>query len=476
MPQDKLEKTLATVLRRITPKAEERSRMNSLVKELEKRVTAVAKTFGLEVQVRVEGSVAKDTWLSKEPDIDVFMRIPKTVPRSSLGKACLEIARKATEGSVQVERFAEHPYLEAFVDGTRVNIVPCYSTNHGEWLSATDRTPFHTDFVLEHLSNEMRSDVRLLKRFMKGVGVYGAEIKVGGFSGYLCELLALHYGSFVAVLKAFAGYRHRIEVDIEGSYNGREDELRLLFEEPLVVVDPVDKGRNVASAVNMKKLCYFVAAARAFLKKPRLAFFYPPKTTALVTKELGRMLKNRGSAVVFVVFTGIKTVPDVLWGQLYKSQHSLCKLLQLNDFKILRETAWSDEKELNMFVFELDSSCITPIKKHLGPPLDKEKECEKFIAKYVNNQNTVCGPYVEDGRWTALIKRKSSDARELLREKLKDGGRNAGMAEGISQLLLKGFKILVNEEIVCVYERNEEFAVFLTEFLRDRSKWLEDPA
>jgi hypothetical protein len=56
---------------------------------------------------------------------------------------------------------------------------------------------------------------------------------------------------------------------------------------------------------------------------------------------------------------------------------------------------------------------------------------------------------------------------------LKDGGRNAGVAEGISQILKKGFEVLVNEEIAAIYEGNREFAVFLTEFLSGRPGWLE---
>jgi len=235
----------------------------------------------------------------------------------------------------------------------------------------------------------------------------------------------------------------------------------------------VDRGRNVASAVQTQKLYSFTAAAQAFLKRPSTEFFYPPKTTALSGKEMRKRLKDRGSKIVFVVFDGIKAVPDVLWGQLYKSQRSLRKLVQLNDFKILRDLAWSDEKDLNMFVFELEHCCISPVRKHLGPPLDKEKECEKFVAKYLDSPDAVCGPYVEDDRWVVLVRRKFTDACELLRERLKEGGRNAGVAEGISQVLGKSFKVLVSEEISEVCERNSGFAVFLTEFLRGRPKWLE---
>jgi tRNA nucleotidyltransferase (CCA-adding enzyme) len=312
-----------------------------------------------------------------------------------------------------------------------------------------------------------------MKKFMKGIDVYGAEIKVGGFSGYLCELLILNYGSFANTLKAFAQYKKRVVADIENYYRDRENELQLLFREPLVIVDPVDRGRNVASAVRPEKLCTFAAAARAFLENPNVEFFYPHKTTALAVEELKREFRRRGSTIIFLTFGKINAVPDVLWGQLYKSQRSLRKLVQLNDFKILRELAWSDEEDLSMFMFELEQRCISAAKKHLGPPLEKEKECEKFLMKYSRSPDLVSGPYVEDGRWVVLVRRKFTDVCELLKERLKDGGRNAGVAEGISHILRKGFRVLVNEEIVPVYERNSKFATFLTGFLSGKPGWLE---
>jgi hypothetical protein len=56
---------------------------------------------------------------------------------------------------------------------------------------------------------------------------------------------------------------------------------------------------------------------------------------------------------------------------------------------------------------------------------------------------------------------------------LRDGGRDAGVSEQISQVLKKGFKVFVNEEIAEVYGKNGEFAAFLTDFLSGRPKWLE---
>ena len=472
MPE-KLEQVCRAVLKRVTPEKKERAKIEALAGKLSRKVAGASKELGVKSTVRLEGSVAKDTWLSGEPDIDIFMRVPKTIPRASLGDVSLRIARKATRGSEQIERFAEHPYLEAVVDETRVNIVPCYEVKKGEWQSATDRTPFHTDYVNGHLDAKMRGEARLLKKFMKGISVYGAEIKTGGFSGYLCELLILHYGSFENTLKSFAQHRQRIVVDIENYYEDRENELGLLFKEPLVIVDPVDKGRNVASAVQPQKLYTFVAASRAFLKSPSLGFFCPPETTLLSVKELKQKLKKRGSAIVFLCFGKVDVVPDILWGQLYKSQRSLRKLLNLSDFKVLRDLAWSDEKTINMFIFELEDCRIPLVKSHLGPPLEKERECERFLAKHHSGSGTVSGPYIEDGRWVVQVRRKYTDACVLLREKLKGGGRSAGVAEQISHVLRKGFKVLVDDEIVEVYGKNKEFAEFLTEFLSGRPKWLE---
>ena len=268
-----------------------------------------------------------------------------------MGEVGLRIAKKAAGNYEQVERFAEHPYLEVFVQGYRVDIVPCYDAKPGEWQSATDRTPYHTDYIKKHLTAEMRSEVRLLKRFMQGTGVYGAEIKVGGFSGYLCELLVMKYGSFGQTLEVFAHYNRRVVVDIEDYYAGRQRDLSLLFPEPMVIVDPVDKGRNVASAVQPDKLYNFIAASRAFLQTPSNAFFFPPKTEPFSLERLKTELESHGSSTLFLAIDQVPAVPDVLWGQLYRTKRSLHKLIELSDYKILKDAVWSNEKSTQRLRF-----------------------------------------------------------------------------------------------------------------------------
>jgi tRNA nucleotidyltransferase (CCA-adding enzyme) len=470
--ETQLRKVCAAVLKRVIPDQEERARVLTLAEELRLKVSQAAEKAGIDATVRIEGSVAKDTWLSGEPDIDIFMQVPTSMSREAFGTTCLEIAKEATKGFRQVERFAEHPYLEAYVNEVRVNIVPCYRVKRGQWISATDRTPYHTDYVKARLDESLCEEIRLLKRFMKGIGAYGAEIKIGGFSGYLCELLVLRYKTFLGVLEAFADWRERKLIDYEGYYKGRENEARKVFQEPLIVVDPVDKGRNVASALRRERLDEFIAASRGFLQQPSEKYFYPSEVQPFKPEKIAEILKVRGSALILVKFGKVDAVPDVLWGQLYKSQRSLLKLLQRHDFKVIREAVWSNEKDLNLFLFEVEHRFLPPIKRHLGPPVEKRADCENFLMKHVASTATISGPRVEKGRWIVETRRKYTDVTVLLAEKLREDGRQVGVADLIAQRMKKSFNILTNKEILKLYKTNREFAKFLTKYLTGKPHWL----
>ena len=251
-------------------------------------------------------------------------------------------------------------------------------------------------------------------------------------------------------------------------------EIELLFPEPLVIIDPVDKARNVASAVQPQKLHVFAAASQAFLKEPADDFFYPLKTQALSVEELQETLANRGSVMIFLSFGDLKAVPDVLWGQLHRTRKALTKQFELADFKVLRDAAWSEDgAEIAVIFFEIELRTLSSVKKHLGPPLEFAKECESFLSKYLVNDEVVAGPFVDSGRWVVEVRRKFTDAAEYLKAKVLSGGRNVGVAELIAKELPKSGQVLVGEEIIMHYTYNEEFAAFLTDFLSGKPFWLE---
>ncbi|MCW4025232.1 MAG: CCA tRNA nucleotidyltransferase [Candidatus Bathyarchaeota archaeon] len=470
--QQKINAITSQILREITPTEAQRAKIQALSLQLEQKIVDACKKEGVDAVVRVEGSVAKDTWLTENPDIDVFMKLPKNIPRANLGDVGLKIAKSAAGNAEQIERFAEHPYLQIIQDDMRIDIVPCYNVERGQWQSATDRTPFHTDYIKKNFNPALLGEVRLLKKFMKGIGVYGAEVKIGGFSGYLCELLIMQYQSFAGVVKAFVDFGRRTVIDLEGYFSQNQRDLNLLFPEPFVVIDPVDKARNVASPVQTQKLYTLIAASRAFLQEPDKKFFYPPKTEALPSEELMKQLEHRGSSLMFVVVDQLEAVPDVLWGQLYRTQRSLRKLLELADFKVLKDAVWSNEKTQSVFLFELETAKLPNVKKHLGPPLERNAECQKFLSKYAQNPAVISGPSIEEGKWVVELPRKATDAAALLRDKLADGGKSVGVADLIAKSVVQKLQVLVDEQIADVYSDDVGFAEFLTVFLSGKPFWL----
>ncbi len=469
----KLETILSEVSRRSGPSLKKKERVVALAEKVKTQVEEIARKKKVNMKVRIEGSVAKDTWLRKSPDIDIFMRIPSTVPQRAFGTLYLDIAKEATAGAKQIERFADHPYLEAVLENEiAVNIVPCYDVEKGQWKSATDRTPFHTDYVKPKLNDKLCSEIRLLKQFMKGIDIYGAEIRIGGFSGYLCELLVLFYGSFLEVLKAASSWTARVFIDLEEHYKGQENKLRLAFDEPLVIVDPVDKRRNAASAVRQERLDQLVGASREFLNKPGKEFFYSPDARPFSQRELLERMANRGSTLIFVEVRGIKAVPDVLWGQLYKSQRALHAFTCRHEFEIIGDAVWSDEKAFGVFILEAKNRRLPHLKRNVGPQLHRKQECEKFLRKHRNSKRTMSGPRIERGRWIVDVFREHSDLVELLESGLREGGKDIGLAELVSEAMAKTLKILVNDEVLTTYRSNKSFAIFLTDYIMGKPRWL----
>jgi tRNA nucleotidyltransferase (CCA-adding enzyme) len=470
----KIEKIISEVKRRIAPNEKHRRHVLKLAEKFRGKVEEEIRKRKLSAEVRLQGSIAKDTWLKDDADIDIFMLLPEETPKEALGRVYLEAARASLKGYKIVERFAEHPYVEASVTrNIKVNIVPCYKVKPPNWKSATDRTPYHTEYVKAKLNDTTRSEVRVLKKFMKGVNVYGSDIKVGGFSGYLTELLIIYYGSFLKVLQEALRWKPGEIIDVEDLYGEFKDDARRLFREAfLIVVDPVDKSRNVASPLRPETLNVFRASAKFFLKNPSIKYFYPSPLKPFSLKTVRKNLQIRGSEIIFLKIGRIEAVPDILWGQIYKTKRALRNLLENYEFKVLRDTAWSDESENSILLFEVENSRLNKAKKHVGPPITSVEE-EKFLRKYISSKNVISGPYIENGRWVVILSRTYQDAKSLLKDNLIDGGRSIGVASRISQSMVKfGFQVLEGDEILSFYRRNKDFARFLTDFLDGKPQWL----
>ena len=468
MDSSSWEEIRGRVLNVIVPKQAEIETVEIFSRRVVEKLDVGLKEAGIRGVAQVHGSVARGTWLAGDKDFDVFIVLDEGYGRQDL-PAVLDVI-KGILGEGWVEAYAEHPYLIAEVDGFQVDFVPCFRVDPREGLvSATDRTPLHTGFVLDRLPVEARDDVRLLKRFMKGVGVYGAEVRVGGFSGYLCELLVIALGSFENVLEAATGWRGGDVVDPEGGAD--LNYLRKRFGTPLIVSDPVDPERNVSSAVSETRFWEFSAAARAFLGGPRWEFFYSEEEDVDVAELLKRVRDHGFDLVFLVVGDGEPEVPDVLWGQLYKSERALVAALKEAGFVVVRSRTWSDEASRHVFFFEIESATLPDSVKNKGPPVRMQEGSLRFLDAHVGSDETISGPWVEGNCWWVVTERGVKDAGAALGAFLVDGGRGVGVSRGIAEKVSRGFRILRGGEVK--ETMTPDFSIFIHGFLRGRPVWLE---
>jgi len=361
-------------------------------------------------EITLQGSVAKDTFLKNDVDIDIFILFdPSKYSIDWLNKDFIEITSNCLRNSgynVIIE-YASHPYVVTYDNSFEINIVPAFRVSEpSKIISAVDRTPFHTAYIKHKLCEECKDEVRLLKYFLKLWNLYGAEIKTQGFSGYLVELLIIAYKSFENTLKNSLMWRaYKTCIDIEGYYKN-EKECRKKFEnDVLVVIDPVDANRNAASALSLKNFSMFKLLARLFLENPSEKFFeenhsIPSENNVSILIQ-DRTLRE-GLCYITIIFDIVKKIPDVIWGQLRRIQNSIRNTLNEQGFQCTFIDSWIDTN-LTKAISIVELYECRDYEYRIGPPA-YDPEAINFLRK---NKDSVIGPWVnENGRLVCIRKRK----------------------------------------------------------------------
>jgi len=391
------------VLDKISPDPEFRSRINGTVESIMRSIRSNAEELALDVEVLLVGSVAKDTYLVSA-DIDLFILFSKDLPRDLLEQRGLELGKRVIEGE---EKYAEHPYVHGECQGFDVDVVPCYDLEDASELkSAVDRTPFHMRYVVENLKPEQRNEVRLLKQFMKGVGVYGAEARVEGFSGYLTELLVMRYGDFRSVLESASGW-------IRGTTLWLEERGKTRFNDPFIFYDPIDPGRNVASALSVDSFALFIQACSEYLHSERIDFFFPRERKPLPDEEITWSISERGTSVVVAAFYRPDIIYDNLCPQVRKTCGGLMDRRGEFDFVVVDSAFLVDDRVY--FVFELENEVLPRCRRHVGPPVWMEHS-ERFLEKWATAG--MSAPFIKGGRWIVLVQREFPNALDLLESRV----------------------------------------------------------
>jgi len=338
--------------------------------------------------------------------VDIFIKFPLKTSESYLKEKGLYLGSECMRkmGGSTEYRYASHPYVTGLIKTFEIDFVPCYDIRNTKKIkSAVDRTIPHTEYVKNNLIPGKADEVLLLKKFMDNINAYGSEFKVGGFAGYLCELLIIHYGTFLNVLKYAADeWKPGYQIDMEnyGTAN--------LFTEPLIVVDPVDPHRNVAAALSLQTLSEFVVASRNYLENPSTTYFYDKEIQAN-QDEVKKEFEERGTKTLILHFRAPDIPADALYPQIKKTANSIVSVVERSGFKTWGSDYWTDEKDEIIILLEFEIWKLPQVKKHHGPPVWSKEHGANFQEKYGKKV------WIEGDQWVVDVDREYTEVDDLLK-------------------------------------------------------------
>lgn len=361
------------------------------------------KQHNLTGEVELEGSLAKGTILSDKWEIDVFL-ILDGVSEEWVKERGESLVKDCLRPLPLTSKYAEHPYVTVDLMGIEVEVVP--AVKGGKRLGVA-RTPLHTRYVREKISERpgLADEIRLLKSFMKGIGVYGAEI--GGFSGYLAELLAIKYGSFEDVLRSALDWKPPVFISL-----GEVDEGAIFARyrgHPMIFVDPVDPARNAAAAVTLESMATFMLYAALYLERPDKSYFH----------IFGRrIIRPSGPAVVLTCNGTYAELPkENVIGIMRRIASTLSSILAERSFKPTWSAFWSDFDAEMVVAIGLESLRLPELEVMRGPaPWQSIRGSIDFLKRRMEEGGVVWVD--ESGRVFGLRDRKVKTAAEAVEREI----------------------------------------------------------
>ena len=465
-----VQKVQKDVLKQIKPNKDQIKQISSL----SKKALSLAAKFGNKYKAKamLAGSITRGTWLPDKMEFDVFVLFPEKMTTSQLEKAGLDVGKKviaALKGKHKIA-YAQHPYVAGEIDGVKIDVVPAFAVDSAENIkSAVDRTPFHVKFVDKHLPARMADDVILLKKMLKNADAYGADTKTEGFSGYVCELLTIHYKGFLNLLKAAKKWEAGEVIDIEGVWKESETENlhKQFFNQTLILIDPTDKNRNTSAALSANNFMKLKKLANDFLSKPSKDFFIKEKEEPITEQELTEIQSIRHTQLLLVKFLPPKGVDDIVWPQLRKFAERLQGILEETqyEFKVLDKDVFTDGSYVAAVLLEMEVAKLPQVQKRIGPSIFDSQGSSRFLEKY---KAPLAGPYVEGTSWVVETNREFITAGDKIRDSLTkplDELLAKGVPKLVADRVAKGFDVVFEtDRITEEVRRNANFGIFVRKF------------
>jgi tRNA nucleotidyltransferase (CCA-adding enzyme) len=450
---DAFARAVAEARERFDPDEAERRHLQSVADRVLERARQAAADLPVEADVLQVGSTARDTWVSGDHDVDVFVRLPPALDRERLREYGLRVGHATLpEGR---EEYAEHPYVTGEFDGVDVDVVPCYRLDDAsEVRSAVDRTPFHTDYLEQRLDESLAAEVRAAKALLHATGLYGSDLRTRGFGGYLVELLVVEYGGLRALLAAAADWQPPVRV-APGEDAGDE------FDADLVVVDPTDPGRNVAAVLDRRNLARLQHHARAVLADPRPERFEPRSPDSPPAARVREWIRDRATTPVALHVGRPDAVEDQLFPQCRRTLGGLVEELDRRGFRVLRSTVLADDEGETgdpdasdpgtgvALLVELAVASLPAVERHRGPPVAARDHAEGFYRKYADRAD-VAGPFVDGDRYVVERPREFRHAREFLDS---PAVFEVGVGPDVEAAMREGYAVLAGEAVADLVDR-----------------------
>ncbi len=455
-----MKKILQTVLKQIVPSAAEIKAENRIARELKNKIM---KTEGKHVSVQLLGSLARNTHLKGDRDLDLFVFFPKHLERKEFEKEGLAIGKKVLKGHFWEEAYSEHPYIRGQYRGFEVEIVPTYKIRGTfEKQSSVDRTPFHHQYLEKKLRNKQKNEVRLLKRFLKGIQAYGADTHFNSLPGYATELLIVKYKNFPNALKQIAQWNIPTVIDIK-KYWKKEQALQKFPEAALVLIDPTDSSRNVGAALSAEQMKRIIKASQGFLKKPGIEFFFPKPMRELESKQILELFKKKNALAITAHYPQ-ETVSDIAWGQIKKTEKKIKTFLEQFDFEVKRIEGFTDEKKQVAWIMELVELELPKTQFRMGPPAEDKKNVERFLKAHPR-----CKPRIQNGRIALEIPRTIASASKCLLLFLKQASKTK--QPHVPESLRKTGRVLAQGTVQAEATKNNAFRRFAAEFFGKKKRF-----
>ncbi len=373
------------ILKTIKPTIKEEKQVSKIVFEFLEKLNLNL----INAKTVVGGSFAKGTWLRNKHDIDIFVIFNNN---QNISTGLEKIVKKSFKKYEKIH--GSRDYFLIKYKKLSFELVPVLKIKTAlEAENITDVSPMHVNFIKNNTNEKLKDDIRLAKYFIKVNDCYGAETFIGGFSGYLIELLIIYYKGFMNLVNQASKWNKEVIIDINKN-NRFKSEQKF----PLIVIDPVQSNRNAAAALREERFNKFKDICKRFIETQDDNLFKEKKVNL------------KGYDLVFKAIP-LKGNADVVGTKILKVYEKIGLDLKSKNFVII-DSGWFWKKEAYLY-FKVKNKTLDKTIKHYGPPIKFKEDCKRFKQKYKKVQE-------ENGRLVVILPRRFTNINQFSKSIIKD--------------------------------------------------------